>query len=166
MTVAEGLTPVYRPDARVLVLGTLPGELSLQKRQYYAHPRNSFWKIVADVCGVSPDLGYEERLQLLVERQIALWDVCARARRPGSLDASITEAVPNAFADFLQHAPAVMRLCFNGAKAEALFRRLVLPTLPWTGAVSLVCLPSTSPANAAMPYENKLRDWARALAPV
>jgi TDG/mug DNA glycosylase family protein len=162
LTIAEGLAPVFRHDAQVLVLGTLPGELSLQRQQYYAHPRNSFWRIVAEVLGAGPPLAYQEGLQLLLDRRVALWDVCARARRPGSLDTSITEAVPNDFADFFQRAPEIMRICFNGAKAQSLYDRLVMPVqtpIP----VTHLCLPSTSPANAATPYDTKLREWAGAL---
>lgn len=161
-TIVEGLAPVFRADARVLVLGTLPGELSLARQQYYAHPRNSFWRIVAEVFGAGPGLAYEEGVQLLIERRIALWDVCARARRPGSLDTSITAAVPNAFADFFQLAPEIVRICFNGAKAQGLYDRLVMP-MQTPMSVTYLGLPSTSPANAATAYDIKLSKWAAAL---
>jgi double-stranded uracil-DNA glycosylase len=89
---SSGFAPVADPDARILILGTLPGAVSLETGQYYAQPRNAFWTIMGEVCGAGTSLPYEERLERLLRRRIAIWDVCASARRPGSLDSGIGRA--------------------------------------------------------------------------
>lgn len=153
-----GFEPVANSDARVLVLGTLPGQVSLQKQEYYAQPRNAFWRIMGDLFGLDPHAAYEERKARLVAAGIALWDVCHSAHRPGSLDTSIREDVPNDLAAFLGSHGRIRLIGFNGAKAADLFRRKVKLPGP-LAAIPVVLLPSTSPAHAAMPYEEKLKRW-------
>jgi TDG/mug DNA glycosylase family protein len=168
LAASVGFAPVARADARVLVLGSLPGQMSLARQQYYAQPRNAFWKITGELFGFDPSLDYDSRLRALVTHRVALWDTCAAAVRPGSLDARILRAsvVPNDFAPFLQAHPLIRRLCFNGATAAALFERLVLPTLPERlQALPRVRLPSTSPAHAGMSLARKLEAWREALEP-
>ena len=105
----------------MLVCGSLPGQASLAMQQYYAQPRNAFWKIVGEICGFDAALDYDARTAALVANQVALWDVCAAAVRPGSLDAGIRREtiVVNDFAGFLVRHPALVRICFNGATAAA-----------------------------------------------
>jgi double-stranded uracil-DNA glycosylase len=156
--------PVARPDATALVLGSLPGQRSLERQEYYAHPQNAFWKIVASLFGAASSLPYKRRLKILTANRIALWDVCAAAERPGSLDSSIVphSAVPNDFAAFFRAHPRIRRVFFNGQKAEELFRRRVLPTLGTEFAhLALERLPSTSPAHAGMTFAKKLDRWTR-----
>lgn len=163
---SKGFAPVARPDARVLVLGSLPGQMSLAHCEYYAQPRNAFWPIMGRLVGASPDIAYAERLRRLTETGIALWDVCAEGRRPGSLDHRIetASAVANDLAAFLSAHPDIRLICFNGAKAEWLYRRKVAPGLPiGLARARTVLLPSTSPAHAAMPFERKLEHWREAL---
>jgi TDG/mug DNA glycosylase family protein len=159
----QGFAPVAAPGARVLVLGSMPGVASLRQARYYAHPRNAFWPIAASVLGFDAGLDYAGRLQALQASGVALWDVLQACERPGSLDADIRNhtLVTNDFAAFLSRHPAIVRVCFNGAKAAALYRRHVLPGL----AVRLeyLDLPSTSPAHAAASYDEKLAAWGRAL---
>jgi double-stranded uracil-DNA glycosylase len=153
-------------DARVLILGTLPGAVSLACGQYYAQPRNAFWRIMGELVGASPELPYAERVQRLVDSRIALWDVCAIARRHGSADAAIQSDTirPNDFATFFRTHPDIDLICFNGAKAAALFQRHALPTLQSPArATRQVVVPSTSPANAAMSFERKLAAWRAGL---
>lgn len=162
---SSGFEPVAGPDARVLILGTLPGSASLAQGQYYAHPRNLFWHIMADVAQAGPSLPYEERLRRLIAQRLALWDVCTRATRPGSLDSRIrTDSVRlNNFSGFLSLHPQIQLICFNGMKSAALFRA-VEPTLGTRWAhVRRVILPSTSPANASMPRERKIEMWRASL---
>jgi hypoxanthine-DNA glycosylase len=150
----------------MLILGSLPGKRSLELVEYYAQPRNAFWKIMGALIGASPDLPYRTRLRKLTASRIALWDVCAAARRDGSLDASIeaSSIIPNRFTAFLAAHPAIGLICFNGATAAALYRRLVLPTLPAAlREIRTKSLPSTSPAHAAMPYAEKLALWSAAV---
>lgn len=161
-----GFPPIARADARLLILGSLPGAESLRRRQYYAQPRNHFWRIMGTLYGASPDLPYEERAALLVANGIALWDVCAAAFRAGSLDASIEpETIEvNDFASFYAAHPRIARVCCNGTTSAELYRRRVLPTLPppWQ-QLGPVRLPSTSPAHAAMSFEQKLERWRELL---
>lgn len=154
-----GFEALSRLDARVLVLGTLPGERSLACGEYYAHPQNRFWSIAGSVFGFDPRGPYEVRLEQLLKHRIALWDVCAAARRPGSLDASIRSAtvVPNDFPAFFAKHPDLMRVCFNGQQAAKLFQRLVGASLPADLRCEWVTLPSTSPAHASITYEEKRR---------
>ena len=162
----KSFPPIADAHARILVLGSLPGQVSLQQQQYYAHPHNTFWKIMGHLFGAGPELPYADRAQRLMQNRIALWDVCAAAQRPGSLDAAIVHAsvVPNDFAAFIESHPDIGLIGFNGGKAADLYRRLVLPDLPATGrAIHTETLPSTSPAHAAMTFEDKLARWAAVL---
>ncbi len=153
---------IARPDAEVLILGSLPGRRSLEMQQYYAHPQNAFWKLVTAIFEADADLSYERRARLLVKHRIALWDVLAAAERPGSLDSSIVHASAEAndFREFFRAHPRVRRVFFNGRKAEEIFRRRVVPLL---GAdfpdIEYVSLPSTSPAHAGMSFAKKLARW-------
>ena len=153
--------PVAAPDARLLILGSMPGEASLRAGQYYAHPRNAFWPIMGDLLGFSPDLPYADRLQRLTASGIALWDVIAGCERSGSLDADIvrTSVRTNDFAGFLTAHPGIERVFFNGAAAETNFRRHVLPQAT-ANHCRLLRLPSTSPAHAARGYAEKLAAWS------
>lgn len=159
--ITSGFDPVAGPRAKVLILGTLPGQVSLQLQQYYAQPRNQFWKIMGEMLGLDPDLPYATRVQHLTDRGVALWDVCAAAHRPGSLDSSIAgrSVVVDYFDVFFRAHPDLVLVCFNGAKAAALFNRHVLPTLT-TDRHTYVTLPSTSPAHAAMAFDKKVAEWS------
>ena len=155
-----GFAPLSSPDARVLVLGSLPGELSLSRGEYYAQPRNAFWRIMSQLFGFPADGAYADRVAALLANRVALWDVCAAAKRVGSLDSAIASPVANEFAAFLDAHPKLDLIAFNGAKAADLYRRLVTARLP-DGHVGIEqrVLPSTSPALAAMTYEQKLVRW-------
>jgi TDG/mug DNA glycosylase family protein len=160
-----GLPPIENPRARVLILGSMPGVASLAAAQYYAHPRNLFWPLLGAILGFDPGGPYALRVAALKRAGIALWDVIARCRRSGSLDARIApkSVVANDFAAFLDRHPHLLTVCFNGATAEASWRRHVLPGLEGR-ALRTLRLPSTSPANASIDYERKLAAWAAALA--
>jgi double-stranded uracil-DNA glycosylase len=152
--------------ARVLILGSLPGARSLQLQQYYGLPRNAFWQIMSAVTGVDAAADYAARLAGLQRCGIALWDVIATARRQGSLDAAIDRSslAVNDFASFFAAHPRIGTVCCNGATAAALYRRLVLPTLPApVAALPLQTLPSTSPAHAALSFDLKQARWLEAL---
>jgi double-stranded uracil-DNA glycosylase len=162
----HGFPPIATPAARVLVLGTMPGRVSLAARQYYAHPRNAFWRIAGEVLGLDPALPYDARTAALGAAGIAVWDVLQLCTRESSLDSDIDprSLVPNDFGAFFAEHRHVRRICFNGAKAMALYAKHVQPGIDgWTAEVEHVRLPSTSPANAGMPYVEKLRAWSAAL---
>jgi TDG/mug DNA glycosylase family protein len=154
--------PVASADARVLVLGSMPGKASLLAVEYYAHPRNRFWDIIEALFGIERELPYAARLEQLAQEGVALWDVMQSCTRESSLDSDIIESsiVPNDFASLLAACPRLERIYFNGAKADQAYRKHVLPTLnPDHAARHLLRLPSTSPANAAMTPEAKLDAW-------
>jgi len=156
---SRGFPPIARRDARVLVLGSLPGQESLRRRQYYAQPRNAFWRIMGELFGASPALPYARRVARLRACRVAVWDVCERAWRAGSLDAAIEPAsiVVNDFGAFFARHPRIRLVCLNGGKAFELYRRRVLPALPpEAAALPLLRLPSTSPAHAARPFAAQL----------
>lgn len=164
MSAVQSFPPLARTDARILILGSMPGVASLRAGQYYAHPQNQFWKILGQRLGFDPAAPYETRTKALLDARIALWDVLASCQRPGSLDARIhvASAIANDLAGFLAKHPAIERICFNGSTAENLFRRLVQPRLTSPGIPTLR-LPSTSPAHAAMTPARKLAIWAAVL---
>lgn len=153
--------PVSGPKAQVLILGSMPGVASLRLQQYYGHPQNAFWKIVGEVLGFDAALSYEQRTTALTQRQVALWDVLAACVRAGSLDSSIDKGsiVPNDFAAFFELHPHIRRVCFNGAAAATMYHRHVLPGLATARPFDYICLPSTSPAYAGMPFAAKARAW-------
>ena len=167
--VLTGLPPVYDADARVLILGSMPGGRSLEAQAYYAHPRNAFWPIMARLFDFSPALGYAGRLACLRENSVALWDVIGRCRRRGSLDQKVEpdSIVANDFERLFRACPRIRLVAFNGRLAEQSFERHVLPKLPASLArIPGVRLPSTSPAHAAMSFERKFAAWRAALSPV
>ena len=156
---ARSFAPVIEPGAKVLILGSMPGVASLDAQQYYAHPRNAFWPIMAELLGFNVELDYESKLRALTDGKLALWDVMQQCQRPGSLDSAIVEASiePNDFNALLVAYPSIEAIFFNGAKAEQSFRRYVLPTLE--ADLKLQRLPSTSPAHASLRFEQKLQQW-------
>ena len=156
----HSFAPIAAPGATLLILGSMPGRASLVASQYYAHPRNAFWPIMGELFGAGPDLPYARRVSVLRNAGVALWDVLASCTRGTSLDSDIDEAsiAANDFASFLRTHRRIERVFFNGTKAEASFRRHVLPALA-APTLRFERLPSTSPANASWPYARKLRAW-------
>jgi TDG/mug DNA glycosylase family protein len=156
-----GFPPMSSPPARVLILGSLPGRLSLERGEYYAHPQNSFWKIIAARIPELPS-DYAGRIRVLIEKRVALWDVLAAATRSGSLDADISDdAIPNNFRAFFRAHPDIRLIGFNGGTAAKLYERHVLPTLIESqSAIARTTLPSTSPAHAGLSFAEKAARWS------
>ena len=162
MTIIHSFPPICGKDPRKLILGSMPGKASLAANQYYAHLRNDFWKIMALHLNFGVDLPYENRCEEIMRNGIALWDVLKTCRRSGSLDADIVEAsiIPNDLEKFLQINKGIRAIYFNGAKAEKVYRRHVLLGLSEElASIHSHRLTSTSPANAAVPFAVKLRQW-------
>jgi TDG/mug DNA glycosylase family protein len=157
-----GFPPIAAPDARVLVLGSMPSIASLAKQQYYGHPQNAFWPIMGRLFGAGPERPYEDRKRILCEHHVAVWDVLRECHREGSLDTSIrleTES-PNDFVSFLADHPHIETVFFNGQKAETAFRRHALARIAESGCeLEFIRLPSTSPANAGRSFAQKLAAW-------
>ncbi|MEJ0034739.1 MAG: DNA-deoxyinosine glycosylase [Gammaproteobacteria bacterium] len=162
MPLSFGFPPIASPTARVLVLGTLPGRLSLERSEYYANPQNGFWRIANACTGRDVPDDYALRVASLAESQVALWDVLAAATRSGSLDSAIRDdAIPNNFGAFFHAHTRIKLVCFNGATAAKLYRRHVVPTLTADqNAIELRTLPSTSGAHAAMSLVEKRKRWS------
>ncbi|AGB01586.1 DNA-deoxyinosine glycosylase [Methanoregula formicica] len=150
----SGLLPVSSPNPRVLILGSFPSVLSLERQEYYGNPKNQFWAVMELLFSVPSSLPYPERIALLTTCGIALWDVVASCERPGSADSRIRKLVPNNIAGFVQKHPSILMVALNGSTAGRLYHRWCeVPNLP------CVALPSTSPAYAAMPFPEKVLAW-------
>ncbi|MCQ8104960.1 DNA-deoxyinosine glycosylase [Methylomonas sp. SURF-2] len=160
MSDIRSFPPIAGKNARILILGSIPGKASLEAGQYYAHPRNQFWTIMAELLACGPLSDYPGKTQALLDANIALWDVMQSCYRPGSLDAAIDKSsvVANDFKSFLADHPHIRQIFFNGATAEQAFRRLVRPDL-LKPDLHLQRLPSTSPAHAALNFQQKLECW-------
>ncbi len=158
--------PVIDHNTKIIIVGSMPGKDSLAKNQYYAHKRNAFWLIMAELFGENANFSYTERLNQLLINKVGLWDAIHTCQRKTSLDSDIVEhsITANNFKALLQNHPSVTTLCFNGLKSEQVFKRYVVPTLS-TDHLQLVRLPSTSPANATMTFEQKLSAWREVLLP-
>jgi TDG/mug DNA glycosylase family protein len=155
--VKTGLPPIAPPDARLFILGSLPGDASLAAARYYAHPQNQFWRLVGSVIGEDLHaLPYPERLASLAEHRIGLWDVIGSAIRRGSLDQAIRLANHNRIEQLIHDFPDLEAIAFNGATSATAGRKQM-----GTGhRVTLLDLPSSSPANTR-PFAEKLEAWAR-----
>ncbi len=155
-SVKFGLPAAARPDARLFILGSLPGDASLSARRYYAHPTNQFWRLLGAAIGEDlQSLDYDERLRRLAERRIGLWDVIASASRRGSLDQAIRSADLNRVEQLRHDFPELRALAFNGSTAAAAGRRL----LGTAEGLTLIELPSSSAANTR-PFAQKAEAWS------
>jgi len=150
--------PVTRPDTRLLVLGSLPGAISLAEQRYYAHPRNLFWRLMSEVIGRDlVPLAYEDRLAALLDARVGLWDTVAAATREGSLDAAIRLHQASDLAALAAALPDLRSIAFNGATSAKIGRRQ-LGSAP---GLALLDLPSSSPAHASLSFAKKRDSWLR-----
>ena len=161
MAYIHSFPSISSATAHTLILGSIPGKASLLAEQYYAHPRNAFWKIITTIYSVNKELSYDDRAELLISHGIALWDVLKSCTRESSLDSDIDEStiITNDFATFFEEHPQIRLIYFNGAKAEQTFRKYVLTNLINGHKLKLQRLPSTSPANASYSFKEKLDAW-------
>lgn len=154
--------PVTAKNPYALVLGSMPGVKSLAEAQYYAHPRNAFWQVMGDMFG-QPVGDYAQRCRLIRQNHLALWDVMAACERRGSLDSAIVDSSirPNDIAGFLTAHPHITHIFLNGGKAAREFNKRVFPQLPdaLRRRVTIVPLPSTSPAHARLTLQDKKNAW-------
>lgn len=148
--------PVIDEGARVLVLGTLPGEESLRRREYYAHPRNLFWPILFALFDAPPAAHYEAKLAFAMAQRVALWDVCMAGEREASADATIRREIPNAIEGLLDAHPLIGAVAFNGTTARRLYDR----HFARRPGLLYLAMPSTSPAHASLDFAAKLKHWS------
>jgi len=165
MNIVTSFAPIANPSAQVLILGSMPGIASLTANQYYAHPRNSFWRIMADIYGFNFDGDYSTRVAHLLESGVAVWDVLSSCERAGSLDSAIVNGsrVVNDFPSFFKQHFQIKLILFNGTEAEKSFNKNVLNQLDLKH-LSFMRLPSSSPTHTlALPL--KIAAWKKALSP-
>jgi hypoxanthine-DNA glycosylase len=148
-------SPIIDASSRILILGSLPGAESLRLGQYYANPRNAFWRLIYALFDREPDVEYSKRREFILANNLALWDVCQSAERSGSADSKISKILPNDIAALLAEFP-VNKILLNGRKAESEFLKNFGDL-----SVPAVYVPSTSPALAALNFEEKLKSWKK-----
>lgn len=151
----QSFAPMDCDDTRVLILGSIPGDRSIEVAEYYGHPQNRFWRVISVLCGCELPQDYDSKRSMLENNRIALWDVAHKAVRKGSLDSAIRNETPNDLARFILHHTELRVVAFNGRKAEQLYDRYFerYPNLTY------LSLPSTSPANAAYSFDELCRCW-------
>jgi hypoxanthine-DNA glycosylase len=167
MNTVTSFPPIANESAQILILGSMPGILSLKANQYYAHPRNAFWRIMASIYGFDAESPYEDRVKKLTASGVALWDVLRTCVRAGSLDSAIKNSsqITNDFKLFFEQHPNIKLVAFNGEKAEKSFNTLCLKQLQTDlniSSISFVRLPSSSPAHTVH-LDHKIAAWRNAL---
>ena len=165
MARVHSFEPIVGRDPRILILGSMPGVMSLQAVEYYANPRNVFWKIIGQLFELDTECSYRSRVQKISELPLVLWDTLRACHRSGSLDSSILkqQIEANDIAGLLQQHTGLQVIAFNGAASEKYFHQLVKQNLPANSDLTLLKMPSTSPANAAMNFDQKLLAWRQLL---
>ena len=156
MPMIQGFPPIAEPDAHVLILGTMPSVASLERLQYYGHPKNKFWPIIFALWDKKAPDDYQKRVEFLKEKRIALWDVISACERQGSADEGIKRPVANDFAYLLHRCPKLVAVFFNSKNAGIFYKRLVKPDV--FEGLKKYTLPSTSPAHA-VGFDKKLKEW-------
>jgi TDG/mug DNA glycosylase family protein len=154
-----GLAPVSGSDPLILILGSYPGEVSLQVCEYYGNRRNHFWKLMEEILGIDSSLPYDERIEAIISERIALWDVLSGCKREKSSDGSISSAVPNDISGFLEKYPTVKYITLNGKTGAGKWFYRTQKDILSRDDLTVRILPSTSPANALFSFEDKLDEW-------
>lgn len=155
--ICRSFEPVYTPDARVMIVGSMPSVKSLADAQYYAHPRNAFWPIMFEAFGATPTDDYAAKKELIRRNGLALWDVAGICEREGSLDSNMKDVQFNDFASLYAQCPNIHTVLCNGGTAHSLFMKS-----GFAGDKRVIRMPSTSPAYT-MAYAKKLEAWREAL---
>lgn len=165
MPLVHSLEPIIGRDPRIIILGSMPGVVSLEALEYYANPRNAFWPIMAELFGIDIECDYPLRVQQVAELPLILWDTLKACHRSGSLDSNIeTRTIEaNDIISLVKRYTEISAIAFNGAASERYFRQLVIKRMPDNRSIELITMPSTSPANASWSYERKLAAWRHLL---
>lgn len=149
--------PIENESTKILILGTMPGDFSLKMKEYYAHPRNKFWKIISTVLNEELPVTYSEKIALLLKSKIGLWDVLLSASRKGSLDNAIMNEEPNDLEDFISKHSRLKVIGFNGTKSEKYYDKY----FKRIEGIKYLSLPSSSPANTRKNFEEICKEWAK-----
>ncbi len=161
MPFVESFEPVIGKNPRVLILGSMPGIASLEAQQYYAHPRNGFWPIMAQLFDVQWSDNYEVRIQQVRNLPVVLWDTLKACHREGSLDSAISkeQLEANDIVGLLEQVTSIRLIAFNGGASEKYFKQTVAKLLPANLVLDQIRMPSTSPAHASKNLQQKLEEW-------
>ena len=157
-TVVHPIAPVFDERSKILILGSFPSVRSRETGFFYGHPQNRFWKVISALFDLSEPQSIEEKKTLLLSKKIALWDVIASCDIVGSMDNAIKNAVPNDISLIL-NTSGIEKIILNGKTAEKYFKKYIGSSLD----IDAVCLPSTSPANAAWSLERLTDEWRAAI---
>jgi hypoxanthine-DNA glycosylase len=155
----QSFKPIATKQSTILILGSLPGDASLAKQEYYAHPQNKFWRLITAILKIPLPETYKEKVELFTLHNIALWDVVATAIRKGSLDSAMQQVVPNNIEGFLKVHGSIKLIAFNGLKAAALYKK----HFNFEEGRRYITLPSSSPANAGKNFEELVEAWGKIL---
>ncbi len=167
MTTLSSFEPVEDSNCKILVLGTMPGEESLRRQEYYGYKHNAFWSIMGKYLGFNIELPYEQRCAEIRKAGIGLWDTLAKCERKGSLDTNIKNVQANDIKDFIDGHFQLKCILFNGGNAELYFKKYILKsTNDSLKDIELLKMPSTSPTNARMNFDSKYKVWAKALSAI
>lgn len=151
--------PISNADTTILILGTMPGDKSLELGEYYGHSRNRFWKILSSITNNELPLTYADKKELLLKSKIGVWDVAHKANRKGSLDSAIEDEEPNDLDGFIARHKNLKVIGFNGSKSQALFDKY----FDKKSGIKYISLPSTSPANTGIDFDNICKQWLQIL---
>ena len=157
--VIKSFPPIIDRNSRILILGTMPGEMSLKLNQYYGHGGNHFWKILFDLFKELFSRDYKKRIELALKNNIAIWDVLKACIREGSSDTAIEEEVPNNFHEIFKASPKIQQIFFNGKKAHSYFQQYIKNCT----ITNQIILPSISSANTWKTYSEKIKEWGQIL---
>lgn len=157
MSECESFNPIIDNNSKILILGSMPGRKSLAMQQYYAHPQNRFWRLLAQLLEEDVPTNYEQKQALLLRHHIALWDTLAYCEREGSLDSDIKNEQPNAIVQLVSEHEQLRAVFCNGGKAAAAFKKYFAKALP--ASIAVYYLHSTSPANARMRLDALAAEW-------
>lgn len=149
------IAPVYNHESQILILGSFPSVKSRENQFFYGHPQNRFWKVLAQIFEDELPQTIAEKTEFLLKHKVAVWDVIASCEIEGSSDSSIRNVVTNDLGNLLDTAE-IKQIYVNGKKAEQLYRKYIEPK---TGRTA-ICLPSTSPANAAWSVKRLVEAWS------
>lgn len=159
MNNCKSFKPSIDNNSKVLILGSMPGVKSLKEQQYYAHPQNRFWKVLGQICNVNTlqELDYSQKLTILLQNNIALWDTIKSCKREGSLDSDIQNEIPNNIKKLLKKYPNIENICLNGNKSYSAFKKYFPDLLQ---KYNCYRMPSTSPANAKYSLDRLVQEWS------
>ena len=151
--------PIINNESKILILGSIPGQKSLEKQEYYAHPQNKFWRIIFELFNEIFTTDYTKKIQILEKHHIALWDVIDTCERKGSLDSEIRNEEANKIEELLHNYPNIKAIFCNGQKSYKNLQKILSKDFH----LPIIALPSTSPAHASLRYEEKLKSWKMVL---